>query len=61
MNKIFQGQDSQEVEVEGCNDHIWWGIAQRNPFDREKSLYNKLMFVGYLRDINMFFDLSCHP
>ena len=42
----IQGQGSQEVEVEGCNDHIWWGIAQRNPFDREKSLYNKLSIAG---------------
>ncbi len=33
----IQGQASQEIEVEGCNDHIWWGIAQRNPFDHEKS------------------------
>ena len=47
----IQGQDSQEVEVEGYNDHIWWGIAQRNLFDREKALYNKLLFAGYLRDI----------
>ena len=50
----IQGQGSQEVEVEGCNDHIWWGTAQRNPFDREKSLYNKLSIAGYLRDIIYF-------
>ncbi len=50
MNDI-QGQDSQEVDVEGCNNHIWWRIAQRNPFDSEKLLYNKLQFAGYLRDI----------
>ena len=47
----IQGQDSQEVEVEGCNDHIWWGIGQRNLFDREESLYNKLSFAVYLRDM----------
>jgi len=47
----IQGQDSQEVEVEGYNDHIWWGIGQRNLFDREESLYNKLSFAVYLRDI----------
>ena len=53
----IQGQDSQEVEVEGYNDHIWWGIGQRNLFDREESLYNKLSFAVYLRDMRLSINL----